>query len=236
MNRSIKFLFAFVFIIFISPAKAVISPLTPQTAEYKVLYGSIELGKARFKLEKNNELYQYSFDSDLSLLVLSDKRHVSSEFTVTDEHVNPIRYFHDREGTGRDYQSQLVFLKQQGNVYGKYKGDKSEFKYQDDLFDGLSVQMQLRLDLANKTEDLKYQIIKSNKISKYQFSIIGREAVTIDQKTYQTIKLKVERKKKKRQTFIWLAPDLAYLPVKLSHSKKGKKQLEVQLLSSSFID
>ncbi|MCL1076844.1 DUF3108 domain-containing protein [Parashewanella spongiae] len=235
MSRIVQYLFIITLLILSSSAFATLSPLLPQTAEYRVLYGSIDLGKARYTLDKINDQFNYKFESELSLLVLSDRREVSSEFVVTNDHVNPIRFFHEREGTGSDYQAQLVFLKSQEKVYGKYKHEKLEFNYANDLYDILSVQVQLRLDLANKKEDLNYKIIKSNKISDYQFNIVGTEVININQRNYQTIKLMVERKKKKRQTLIWLAPELAYLPVKLTHSKKGKKQLEVQLLNSSFM-
>ncbi|MBM7074089.1 DUF3108 domain-containing protein [Shewanella sp. 202IG2-18] len=211
------------------------SPLTPQRAEYKVYYGDIELGKARYNLEPTgkNE-YRYTFESALALLVLSDNREVSSEFSVENNTIKPLRYFHDRKGTGSDYQEQLVFLDQQKKIFSRYKGDKKEFEYHPELYDSLSIQLQLRLDVANHKKSYKYELIKSNKKDDYTFKIDGEEVIEINGIKYDTVKLEVVRKKKKRQTYIWMAPKLAYLPVKLSHLKKGKKQLEIYINSYSF--
>lgn len=212
-----------------------LSPLTPQQAEYKVFYGSIELGKARYKLEKNNNQYTYTFESALALLVLSDNREVSSEFTVRNNTVIPRRYFHDRRGTGLDYQEQLAFLDQQKKIFSRYKGEKQEFDYDQPLYDSLTIQLQLRLDVANHKSELKYYGIKGNEKDDYEFKNEGEEQIEINGKTYKTVKLEVIRENKKRQTFIWLAPELAYLPVKLSHFKRGRKQLAVYIDSYSFI-
>ena len=218
----------------LSAKAATLSPLTPQIAEYKVYYGDIELGKARYNLQGTNKRFTYTFESALALLVLSDNREVSSEFSVSNNIVHPQRYFHDRKGTGSDYQEQLVFLDEQKKIYSRYKGDKKEFDYDQPFYDSLSIQMQLRLDVTAKKTELKYELIKGNKKDDYAFKIDGKEQIDVAGKTYQTIKLEVVRKSKKRQTYIWLAPEIAYLPVKLTHFKKGKKQLEILINSYSF--
>ncbi len=211
-----------------------LSPLTPQMAEYKVYYDNIELGKARYKLQGDNKHFTYTFESALALLVLSDNREVTSEFSVKNNIIQPLRYFHARKGTGHDYQEQLVFLGKQKKIYSRYKGKKKEFDYNQRFYDSLSVQMQLRLDVAAKKPQLKYELIKGNKKDDYAFKIDGKEQILVAGKTYQTIKLEVVRKSKKRQTYIWLAPEIAYLPVKLTHFKKGNKQLEILISSYSF--
>ena len=213
-----------------------LSPLTPQRAEYKVYYGDIELGKARYHLENTDKKqYRYTFESALALLVLSDNREVSSEFSVENNVIKPLRYFHDRKGTGRDYQEQLVFLEQQKKIYSRYKGNKKEFEYKNNFYDSLSIQLQLRLDVANHKNAYQYELIKSNKKDDYTFKNDGEEVIEVNGIKYDTVKLEVVRKNKKRQTYIWIAPKLAYLPVKLSHLKKGKLQLEIYISSYSFI-
>ncbi|MGI2258302.1 DUF3108 domain-containing protein [Shewanella sp. GXUN23E] len=218
------------------------TPLTPHTAEYKVFYGDIELGKGRYRLDAPTDtgVYNYYFDSALSLLVLSDERHLHSEFTRDKQQPDkllPIRYMQEREGTGPNFREQTAFAREQGNVYTRYKDEKGKYDYSDTLFDPLMVQLQFRLDIANGKEPLDYSMIKSNEIDDYQFRILGKERVKLDSGVYDTVKIEVIRDpKKKRQTFFWMAPDLSYLPVRLTHFEKGDKQLDIQLLNYHYAE
>ena len=77
-------------------------------------------------------------------------------------------------------------------------------------------------------------MIKSNELDEYKFRVIGKERMTIESGSYDTVKIEVVRDNNKRQTFFWMAPDLAYLPVRLTHFEKGSKQLDIKLLSYHF--
>lgn len=215
------------------------SPLHPQTAEYQVNFGSIELGKAKFILQPatENRSYQYIFDSNISLLMLSDIRHITSEFTIdsNNHQLLPIRYIQKREGTGKDYTEQTAFARDQGKIYTRYKDERGSFKYTSNIYDPLMVQLQLRLDLAANKENLEYSMVKKNEIDTYQFKILATEKLTIDSGSYNTIKLKVIRESNKRQTFFWIAPKLNYLPVRLTHYSNDSKQLDIKLLNFEYL-
>ena len=214
------------------------TPLTPHTAEYQVNYGDIELGKARYQLPpSDNGVFNYRFDSALSLLLLSDIRHITSVFTQEGAELQPMRYLQEREGTGPDFREQSAFVKDQGVVHTRYKDEKGKLPYEGKLFDPLMVQLQFRLDLAaGKTDEMHYEMVKDNEIDEYDFRIVGNEKMTIDSGSYDTVKIEVVRDSKKRQTFFWMAPDLSYLPVRLTHFEKGDKQLDIKLLSYHFSD
>jgi hypothetical protein len=213
------------------------SPLTPHTAEYQVNYGSIELGKARYQLPvAKGNVYQYRFDSDVSLLVLSDRRNVRSDFISDGEQLTPMRYTHDRNGTGPSFQEQAAFATEQEVVHSRYKDERTKLPYTDTLYDPLMVQLQFRLDLAKGKKDLHYAMVKKGEIDEYDFRIIGKERMNIESGSYETIKVEVARDSKKRQTFFWMAPDLGYLPIRLTHFEKGSKQLDIKLLSYHFAE
>ena len=210
--------------------------LTPHTAEYEVYYGSIELGRARYILEApEGNLFKYRFDSDVGLLMLSDQRHIRSEFTLEGtDHLVPMRYSVERTGTGPGFREQAAFAKGQNVVHSRYKGERAKFPYDTELFDPLMVQLQFRLDMQADKETLHYSMVKEGEVDDYAFKIVGKERVNIDSGSYQTIKFEVIRDSKKRQTFFWMAPDLGYLPIRLSHFEKGSKQLDIKLLNYRF--
>lgn len=213
------------------------SPLTPHTAEYQVNYGNIELGKARYKLPpSDNDQFTYQFDSALSLLMLTDVRQIRSEFSLVDGQLVPMRYSQQRDGTGPSFNEQSAFAKTQGVVHTRYKDEKGKLPYEGVLFDPLMVQLQFRLDLSAGKEPLHYKMVKDNEIDEYDFKIVGNERLTIESGSYETVKIEVIRSSKKRQTFFWMAPDLSYLPVRLTHFEKGDKQLDIKLLNYHFYD
>ncbi|MGH1382815.1 MAG: DUF3108 domain-containing protein [Shewanella xiamenensis] len=218
-------------------AMAAPTPLTPQTAEYQVNYGDVELGKAKYQLPAIEDgVYKYRFDSDLSLLLLTDVRHVLSEFAQEGNQLLPLRYLHERQGVGPNFIEQTAFAKAQGMIHTRYKDEKGKFPFEGDIFDPLMVQLQFRLDISAGKEVLDYKMIKSNELDEYKFHVIGKERMTIESGSYDTVKIEVVRDNHKRQTFFWMAPDLAYLPVRLTHFEKGSKQLDIKLLKYHFDD
>jgi hypothetical protein len=214
---------------------AILSPLTAHIAQYKVFYGSIELGVANYRLPATNSgFYSYYFDSDVSLLIISDQRHLKSEFTLENSKLVPFRYSQERTGTGSDYSEQTAFAKTQKFIHTIYKQEALKLPYEEKVFDPLMVQLQFRMDLAANLRPLDYKMVKEKEVDDYQFRVLGKEKVTIESGTYDTVKVEVVRDSSKRQTFFWMAPDLAYLPVRLSHFSKGSKQLDIQLASYQF--
>jgi hypothetical protein len=217
---------------------AILSPLTAHSAKYTVFYGDIELGEANYRLPASDcGFYTYEFNSDVSLLMLSDQRHLKSEFTLENGKLVPFRYVHDRTGTGSDYNEQTAFAKAQKFIHTIYKKEAIKLPYEDKVFDPLMVQLQFRMDLAANLRPLDYKMVKEKEVDDYQFRVLGTEKVTLTSGTYDTVKVEVIReakKAKKRQTYFWMATDLAYLPVRLSHYSKGSKQLDIQLASYHF--
>lgn len=225
----------FCLVVFSIDARAAKEPLTPQTAEYQVNYGSIELGKARYQLPApEGDLYQYRFDSDVSLLMLSDRRTVKSIFSLAGTKLIPMRYSHERNGTGPSYQEQSAYVLSQKLVHSRYKDERAKFPYTEDLFDPLMVQLQFRLDIAAGAKTMHYKMLKSGEIDEYDFRVVGKERVNIESGSYDTVKIEVVRDNNKRQTLFWMAPDLGYLPIRLTHFEKGSKQLDIKLLTYQF--
>lgn len=204
----------------------------PHTAEYEVNYGRINLGTAKLQLgiPKSNDIYTYHLNTKLSLLLLSDLRQISSTIALKKNVLQPIRYMHNRTGTGKDYSEQIAFAHQQKKIYSRFKSEKKQLEYNPQLLDPVSMILKLRLDVTNNQTPLKYSIVKKNKAAQYEFALLTKETITISNKKYKTVKYKVVRKSNKRETYFWLSTELDHLPVRLTHYYKGKKQIEINLL------
>lgn len=236
MPKKLPALFAISLLFMSGSTLAETTALTPHTAEYQVNYGSIELGRARYILDApQGNFFQYRFDSDIGLLMLSDKRHIRSDFTLEgDNQLIPMRYSVERTGTGPSFREQAAFAKGQNVVHSRYKEERAKFPYDSQLFDPLMVQLQFRLDMQAHKNELHYTMVKEGEIDDYAFKIVGKERVNIESGSYQTVKFEVVRDSTKRQTFFWMAPDLSYLPIRLTHFEKGSKQLDIKLLNYRF--
>jgi hypothetical protein len=212
-----------------------LAPLIPQTAHYKAYYGSFELGDAKFTLPAtDSSYYKYTFESEVGLLMLSDERKLQSDFTLENGKLVPFRYVHERTGTGSEYTEQTAFARSQNFIHTIYKLDALKLDYHETIFDPLMVQLQFRMDVISNKRPLNYKMVKEKEVDEYDFKIIGNETITVAGGTFDTVKFEVVRNSTKRQTFFWMAPKLAYLPVRLSHFSKGSKQLDIQLADYTF--
>ena len=215
--------------------KVLLAPLIPQTAHYKAYYGTFELGDAKFTLPvTDSSYYNYFFESEVGLLMLSDERKLKSDFTLENGKLVPFRYVHERTGTGSEYSEQTAFARSQNFIHTIYKLDALKLDYQETIFDPLMVQLQFRMDVISNKRPLNYKMVKEKEVDEYDFKIIGNETIKVAGGTFDTVKFEVVRNSTKRQTFFWMAPKLAYLPVRLSHFSKGSKQLDIQLADYSF--
>ena len=66
-------------------------------------------------------------------------------------------------------------------------------------------------------------------IKNYQYLYDGEEELILPFGLVKTIRLKREIVEKKRITYVWFAPELNYLMVKLYQVKAGAEQFEAQL-------
>ncbi len=207
------------------------------TADYEIYYGDIHLGKAnyRFSHTKDN-YYRFDFVSDLRFLIFWDERVVSSELAYEDLHLLPSYYSHDRKGTGRDYFEEIRFSRSENLIHSTYKKESMEFDYQKDIVDGLTVQLQMMLDLQRGIKQLKYRILDVNKIRDREFSFVGEETIKVQNVDYHSVIYQVVRDNNKRKTQMWFSTERNYLPVKMVHFSKGKKQFNAHLVNYREFD
>lgn len=95
--------------------------------------------------------------------------------------------------------------------------------------DKLTYQLAIMQDLKNGRKILEYPIIESEKTNTYRFAILGEEQVKTDIGTLRT--LKIRRTGDKRNTTVWCAIDLHYLPVILEQNDDEDGQLTMRINS-----
>ncbi|MCU4674693.1 DUF3108 domain-containing protein [Catenovulum sp. 2E275] len=203
--------------------------LTPFNAKYKVSKGRLNLGSAKRQLSQIGEnRFTFSYFSDLSFLILSDHRRETSELTINEGNVTPIRYLFKREGTGSDKSTTLSFT--DGQILDSEENAKIEAAENIHWYDEISYQLQMKMDLAAGKTEMKYYLIDHKKRDKlYHFKVVAEEIIEVPAGKINTVKLQRIRPGDDRLTEFWLAPDLGYLLVRIRQERDGSEVADAQL-------
>ncbi|WP_228710681.1 DUF3108 domain-containing protein [Saccharobesus litoralis] len=212
------------------------SALTPFNAKYSVHRGNLTLGKVKRQLTQlSDDKFVFSYMSDLSFLILSDKRKESAEIQLIDGQIRPIKYLYKREGTGSNKRTTLKFNHQTRHVFDGIKGKQIECDETIDWYDQISYQLQMKLDIEQGKSDLTYYLIDSKKREKlYQFEKVAAEQLVTPAGTFDTIKFERVLSNKSRSTQVWIAPKLGNLLVRVRQEKEGSEQADAILESVTF--
>lgn len=203
--------------------------LTPFNAKYKVSKGRLNLGSAKRQLSQIDEnRFTFSYFSELSFLILSDHRRETSELTIDEQTVTPIRYLFKREGTGSDKSTTLSF--NESNIIDNEENVEIDADASIHWYDEISYQLQMKLDLAAGKTEMKYYLIDHKKRDKlYHFKVVANETIEVPAGKIKTVKLQRIRKNSDRLTEFWLAPELGYLLIRIRQERDGSEVADAQL-------
>ncbi|MEH6577858.1 MAG: DUF3108 domain-containing protein [Amphritea sp.] len=205
---------------------------SPTLSPYRAVYASQwDLGLS-FSGDAIRELRQQGDNWSLSIKAsaLIAKISESSLLNYNNGTVQPARYEYHRKVLGRKRDTILQFNWSKGSVLN----DTAEPPWSMDIpvgtLDKISYQLQLRLDLINKKKELVYQIADKGQLKTYRFKRVGNETIKTDLGEFDVIKIQRDRgENSKRETFIWLAPELDYLIVKLHQIETDGKEYTLLL-------
>ena len=130
-------------------------------------------------------------------------------------------YSYQRAIFGNKRKELTTFDRDTGRVTNTYKKRTVEIPLQDALYAPLGYQLQLRRDLMAGHREFHYRVVSRGKIRDYRYTIKGAETLDTPLGKIATLVLERERDTDERQTFLWLAKNYDYLPVKLVHSEDG---------------
>ncbi len=200
-------------------------------AEYDVYYGDYHLGAGRYELERTGlETYQFRFASKMRfLLFFSDKRWLKTDFSFRDNQIIPHYFWHKRRGTGKEYTDEITFDAKAKHIKSVHKEALFDLDYDAMVKDGLSVQLQLMLDLRRGLKQPSYKIIEQGSIDERQFAFTGEDTIEIEGIEYQCVVYEIVRDNKNRSTQMWFSPQHNYQPLMMAHYSKKEKKFNARL-------
>ena len=122
---------------------------------------------------------------------------------------------------------------QAADISASYKHKTHQLNHLGPLWDRNSMQLGLMSALKSdfSITRLNYNVVDKGSINEYQYRHIADESRSIDKIKYDTVKFSLKRPDSDRVTYLWLAPELDYLPVYIEQYKGKELNLSMQLVN-----
>lgn len=195
------------------------------SAKYQVELNGIQAGELQQVLTTNKDgSRQFSSTTQAQGIFAFFKPDLVKEVSTwkwADNKIQPLHYLYERSGGKKEKYLKLDFDWQAHKLDINDKDYPWQLDLEPDTLDKSVYQLALMIDLHKNKKQYNYQIADGGKIKTYTIILMGEETVTTPLGQIKTIKLKRLRDEtSKRQTILWCAPALDYLPVKLEHTEK----------------
>ena len=234
------------FITFVTPTLSAAQGLPNEfTANYALeIFGTV-MARAEYKLvHSNNGLYmtQSTRPAGLVALLRKDKIDVRSDMIISDGQILLVKYDYKHSGDDedRDVSFQIDWRSDTdrrlvGKVVGTYEGRKVDIDIDAPVWDPLSIQVPIMLDTEKNLPPHEHGLFMKGEFKHYLFENHGREKIVSNGEEFDAIKVAGRETKRDRAMYVWLAPTLNNLPVKIEQWKEGKLKSTVRLESVSFV-
>jgi len=151
-------------------------------------------------------------------LFVRDKIIERSSWSYINNKPRPQHYIYNRDGGRKDRHVKLSFNWKEGIVTNTINNDPWQMPIPPGTQDKLLYQLTLMIDLKAGKKKLHYEIADGGTLKDYEFTVMGRETVDTPMGKFDTIK--IQRVDDKRNTTIWCAEALDYLPIRIEQEDK----------------
>ncbi len=204
------------------------------SANYLVRLNGLQAGELKQELSTNNDNIRIFKSATQAKGVFAyfkpDLVEETSHWQYKDSAILPQSYLYQRTGGKKEKYLSLNFDWLNMQVFIDDKKQPWQLQLEENTLDKLVYQLALMSDLTENKTNLNYRIADGGKLKNYKILILGEELIATPLGNIHTIKLKRERTRSKgRETTLWCAPVLNYLPVRLEHTEKGGSLFTAEL-------
>ena len=215
------------FILFSTVSQSLLAQDIPDfSANYLVRLNGLQAGELKQDLSTNSEGIRTFKSATQAKGVFAffkpDLVVETSVWQYKNDILTPQSYLYQRTGGKKEKYLSLNFDWLNMQVFIDDKKQPWQLKIEANTLDKLVYQLALMSDLSKNKTAFDYRIADGGKLKNYKIKILAEEIINTPLGNIHTIKLKRERAKSKgRETILWCAPELNYLPVKLEHTEKS---------------
>lgn len=222
----------------VNEARAADATIATYTAAYRVAYKGKEAGTAEFSVQQLADRDVYEFSSRIvakGLLKLARPNPAveRSHFKVAGSGIQPLEFWYEDGSRSGEDNLHIEFDWQRRVATVSGAEAKRELPLPGTVLDRGSMQVALMRDLATTAALPTYQLADEDSISEYQYTDNGTETISTGAGSFETRVLSQQRQGSSRATWLWVARDLRFLPVKIEQRRNGEVQTAFELISVS---
>lgn len=203
-------------------------------AVFSVQYGSKDTAGENL-LNIHSEGDDYQVDFDLDHWMLSSNQH--ARFKMHDCKVQPEFYqdTHKRPFKSKETQKLEFDWEHHKAIFSK-RDDQKTFALQEDqkAYDPLSFFFEARCALMDGQTEFTYPVIRNGDKKDQTYHVTGEEVVQTPQGDFKTLVVERLRDNPKRQTRLYVAPELDYLLVKIEHQESAMLRIVATLKAMDY--
>ena len=207
--------------------------LTPFEASYRVRMSGLG-GTMTLSLARTDTGYRATSQlrpRGLAAMVAGGKLTETSEFSVDDHRVRPLRY-EVRDTVGRrDETGELTFDWALAVATGRDNGEPVEHTIDALTVDRGSLQYALMLDLARGRSAAAYTMLDGDRRKPLVIEQAGERTIDVPLGTYTVREVRHQTQGSSRRAVLFLARELNYLPVRIEQYKNDKLRVRAELVS-----
>lgn len=217
------------------PASAAFALPERFSARYVLSAQGVDIGKTHWTLAPLGDgRFAYESRSEaigLARLLRDERIDERSVWRLADGSVQPLRYTYNRSGGKRVRNVEVEFDWQDGRVRNTLNGQTWSMPIEAGMLDKLVYLLALMNDLAAERREVRYAVADGGKVKTYLLRVVGRERVDTVKGSLEATVVERRREGDERETRIWCAPALGYLPVRVEHREDGEVvRLELESL------
>ena len=211
--------------------------IPPFTAAYSVEWHGINAGTSTLELTRQADstwLYRSTNTArGVFLIAIPDPVTETSVFRIRDDRVEPLSYTSDN-GSRKDRNQNLHFDWDRMRATGQSQQQTVDLALEKGAQDNLSVQIALMRELRRGHAPSHFTLIDDKVIKSYEYKQEGTATLDTALGRHDTVIYTSHKVDSPRVTRLWLAPSYGYLPVQGEQTKRGKREIQMKIISTTM--
>ena len=208
------------------------------TATYNVEYKGKEAGTATFSVAHLADRDLYEFTSTVTakgLLKLARPKPAvdRSQFRIDAGGVRPLEFWYEDGSRSGEDNLHITFDWDRRIATVSGAEARRELALPAGALDRGTVQVAVMRDLATTGAPGKYDLVDEDSVTDYEYTDNGTATMATGVGSVETRVLTHQRAGSSRTTWLWVAPELRFLPVRIEQRRDGEVQTAFTLVSVS---
>lgn len=210
-----------------------IAGLPEFTAIYDFERGRVSVGESRMTLERSqDDIYRYTAESKATGFIsifVDDVIREESLFRFEEGEFWAISYDYRQLNSSKNRNESIAYDWVERVALVNYRGHKSQPELVPGTVDRFLLQLAITAHSQSGELDRTYRIIDNGRVKDFRLKSGDIEKVVTPAGTFNALRVERVDRDPDKKLRLWLAPELAYLPVRIEQEKRNEETLRLVL-------